>query len=121
MRPPIIPSAQGEHSRVSGARGKPGIAGIDTRCLTIKTRWHETLRAALIVDGGNGDVNGGRAVELARGQPGISAIDPILQVTCTRPHHIKGFEHPDPDVLSVQHHPEAHPGIFDRVARKGGS
>jgi carbamoyl-phosphate synthase small subunit len=37
---------------------------------------------------------------------------------------IEGFEHPDLDVLSVQYHPEAHPGpgdtegwFFDRVAR----
>jgi len=41
---------------------------------------------------------------------------------------IEGFEHPDLDVLSVQYHPEAHPGprdtelwFFDRVARMAGA
>ncbi len=40
---------------------------------------------------------------------------------------IEGFEHPDLDILSVQYHPEAHPGprdtemrFFDRVARMAG-
>ncbi len=40
---------------------------------------------------------------------------------------IEGFEHPDLDVLSVQYHPEAHPGprdtegwFFDRVVRMAG-
>jgi len=50
--------------------GKPGIAGIDTRYLTIETREHGTLRAALITDGG--DIDGAYAVELARKQPEIS-------------------------------------------------
>lgn len=68
--------------------GKPGIAGIDTRYLTIKTREHGTLRAALIIDGS--DIDGGYAVELAREQPDISEIDLISQVTCERPYHISG-------------------------------
>jgi len=70
--------------------GKPGIAGIDTRHLTIKTREHGTLRAALIVDGGSGGIDGEYAVELAREQPHISEIDLISQVTCKRPYHIEG-------------------------------
>ncbi|HIE32227.1 MAG TPA: glutamine-hydrolyzing carbamoyl-phosphate synthase small subunit [Methanosarcinales archaeon] len=70
------------------SEGKPGISGIDTRYLTIKTREHGTLRAALITDGS--DIDGGYAVELARGQPDISEVDLISQVTCKRPYHIKG-------------------------------
>jgi len=70
--------------------GKPGIAGIDTRRLTIKTREHGTLRAALIVDGGSGSIDGAYAVELAREQPDIAGIDLISQVTCKRPYHIEG-------------------------------
>jgi carbamoyl-phosphate synthase small subunit len=70
--------------------GKPGIAGIDTRHLTIKTREHGTLRAALIVDGSSGGIDGEYAVELAREQPDISEIDLISQVTCKRPYHIEG-------------------------------
>ena len=68
--------------------GKPGITGIDTRRLTIKTREHGTLRAALII--GGSDIDGGYAVELAREQPDISEIDLISQVTCKRPYHIEG-------------------------------
>lgn len=70
------------------SEGKPGIAGIDTRKLTIKTREHGTLRAALITD--SSDLDGEYAVELARGQPDISEIDLISQVTCERPYHIEG-------------------------------
>jgi len=70
--------------------GKPGIAGIDTRHLTIKTREHGTLRAALIVDGSSGGIDGESAVELACEQPDISEIDLISQVTCKKPYHIKG-------------------------------
>ncbi len=68
--------------------GKPGISGIDTRHLTIKTREHGTLRAALIT--GSGDLDGEYAVELARRQPDIREIDLITQVTCREPYHIKG-------------------------------
>ena len=114
--------------------GKPGIAGIDARRLTIKTREHGTLRAALII--GGSDIDGGYAMELACEQPDISEIDLLSQVTCERPHHIEintndgtieGFEHPDLDLVCARHHPEAHPGLrdtamrfFDRVASMVG-
>lgn len=65
--------------------GKPGIAGVDTRMLTIKTREHGTMRAALV----NGSDDGEEAVQLAREQPSISNIDLISQVTCPEPYTIK--------------------------------
>ncbi|WP_406657213.1 glutamine-hydrolyzing carbamoyl-phosphate synthase small subunit [Methanolobus sp. ZRKC2] len=65
--------------------GKPGIAGIDTRMLTIKTREHGTMRAALI----NGSADGEEAVRLAREQPSISDVDLISQVTCPEPFRLE--------------------------------
>jgi len=65
--------------------GKPGIAGVDTRMLTIKTREHGTLRAALI----NGSDDGEEAVRLARKQPHISELDYISMVTCPQPYRLE--------------------------------
>ncbi len=68
--------------------GKSGIMGIDTRMLTIKTREHGTMKAAIIV--GNDD--GEEAVRLAREQPDIGGLDLISRVTCKEPYHVKGQE-----------------------------
>ncbi|AKB85423.1 glutamine-hydrolyzing carbamoyl-phosphate synthase small subunit [Methanococcoides methylutens] len=65
--------------------GKPGISGIDTRMLTIGTREHGTMRAALI----NGSDDGEEAVRLAREQPDISTLDLISRVTCKEPYTIE--------------------------------
>ncbi|MCD4800665.1 MAG: glutamine-hydrolyzing carbamoyl-phosphate synthase small subunit [Methanococcoides sp.] len=65
--------------------GKPGISGVDTRMLTIGTREHGTMRAALI----NGSDDGEEAVRLARAQPDISSLDLISRVTCKEPYTIK--------------------------------
>lgn len=65
--------------------GIPGIAGIDTRMLTINTREHGAMRAAMIM----GSDDGEEAVELARKQPKISEVDLISKVTCPEPYHIK--------------------------------
>jgi carbamoyl-phosphate synthase small subunit len=61
-----------------------GICEVDTRMLTIKTRRHGTMRAALIV----GSDDGEKACELARSK----SLDPhlVAQVTCTEPYMIKG-------------------------------
>jgi carbamoyl-phosphate synthase small subunit len=64
----------------------PGIMGVDTRALTIKTRISGTLRAALLV----GSDDGSAAVELARKTPDISKITPIPQVSCKKPYRIEG-------------------------------
>ncbi len=65
--------------------GKPGIAGVDTRMLTIKTRENGTMRAALI----NGSDDGAEAVSIAREQKSISDMDLISQVTCAKPFQIQ--------------------------------
>lgn len=65
--------------------GKPGIAGVDTRMLTIKTREHGTMRAALV----NGSDDGEEAVRIARSQKSISDIDLISQVTCPEPFRLE--------------------------------
>lgn len=64
--------------------GVSGIADVDTRMLTIKTRRYGTMRAALIV----GSDDGEKACELAKNQkPNPALID---QVTCREPYQIKG-------------------------------
>lgn len=66
--------------------GKSGIMGVDTRMLTIKTREHGTMKAAIVV--GNDD--GSEAVRLAREQPDIGGLDLIGKVTCKKPFQVKG-------------------------------
>ncbi|HEY9205801.1 MAG TPA: glutamine-hydrolyzing carbamoyl-phosphate synthase small subunit [Candidatus Methanoperedens sp.] len=66
--------------------GKSGIMGVDTRMLTIKTREHGTMRAAIIT----GDDDGEKAVRLAREQPDIGGLDLIGRVTCKEPYEVKG-------------------------------
>ena len=66
--------------------GLSGISGVDTRKLTIQTRMHGTLRAALI----NGDDNGEYAVECAKAVKPISDIDLLSQVSCKEPFRIPG-------------------------------
>ncbi len=64
--------------------GKPGIEGVDTRALTIKTRDRGTLRAALIT----GSDDGEEAVEMARNFPQISDQELISLVTCKEAYSI---------------------------------
>ncbi len=61
-----------------------GIAEVDTRMLTIKTRTQGTMRSALIV----GSDDGEKACEMAR----TMNPDPLLveKVTCRQPYEIKG-------------------------------
>ncbi|VVB89970.1 GMP synthase [glutamine-hydrolyzing] subunit A [uncultured archaeon] len=68
--------------------GKSGIMGVDTRMLTIKTREHGTMKAAIVV----GDDNGEEAVRLAREQPDIGNLDLISMVTCKEPYRVNGRE-----------------------------
>jgi carbamoyl-phosphate synthase small subunit len=65
--------------------GKPGISGVDTRMLTIKSREYGTMRSALI----NGSDDGEEAVRLARELPSISELDLISKVTCPQPFRIE--------------------------------
>lgn len=66
--------------------GLYGITGVDTRRLTIKTREHGTMRAALIV----GSDDGEEAVKMARAAPDIAAQDLFPQVSCKEPFRIPG-------------------------------
>jgi carbamoyl-phosphate synthase small subunit len=73
---------------------RPGIAGVDTRMLTIKTRDTGAMRACLITDSEDID----EALHLARKHPGISEQkDLIDKVTTHVPYHIeparKGMPH----------------------------
>jgi carbamoyl-phosphate synthase small subunit len=63
-----------------------GMTGIDTRALTIRTRVHGTMRAALVVGSDDGEY----AVSLARKTPTISDIVPIPEVSCRAPYRIPG-------------------------------
>jgi carbamoyl-phosphate synthase small subunit len=63
-----------------------GMTGVDTRALTIKTRVHGTMRAALVV----GSDDGASAVQLARRTPTICDTVPIPEVSCREPYHVKG-------------------------------
>ena len=63
-----------------------GMSGIDTRALTIRTRVHGTMRAALVVGSDDGEY----AVSLARRTPTICDIIPIPEVSCRAPYHIPG-------------------------------
>ncbi len=63
-----------------------GMSGVDTRALTIKTRVHGTMRAALVVGSDDGDY----AVNLAKRTPQITDIVPVPEVSCKQPYHIEG-------------------------------
>ncbi|PKL68531.1 MAG: carbamoyl phosphate synthase small subunit [Methanomicrobiales archaeon HGW-Methanomicrobiales-1] len=63
-----------------------GMSGVDTRALTIKTRVHGTMRAALVVGSDDGDY----AVSLAKRTPQITDIVPIPEVSCKQPYRIEG-------------------------------
>jgi carbamoyl-phosphate synthase small subunit len=63
-----------------------GMSGVDTRALTIKTRVHGTMRAALVVGSDDGEY----AIQLSRRTPLISDIVPIPEVSCKEPYHIYG-------------------------------
>jgi carbamoyl-phosphate synthase small subunit len=66
--------------------GLPGIMGVDTRMLTIKTRVRGTMRATLVV----GDDNGEYAVSRSRETPPISLEELIPEVSCRAPYRVEG-------------------------------
>jgi carbamoyl-phosphate synthase small subunit len=63
-----------------------GMTGVDTRALTIRTRVHGTMRAALVLGSDDGEY----AVKLARKTPTICDIVPIPEVSCREPYHVNG-------------------------------
>ena len=62
------------------------MCGVDTRSLTIKTRVHGTMRAALVVGSDDGEY----AVKLAKKTPSISDCNLIPEVSCKAPYRIPG-------------------------------
>lgn len=66
--------------------GLLGIEHVDTRALTIRSRIHGTMRAALVV----GSDDGKYAVSLARKTPSICDINPIPEVSCKTPYRVPG-------------------------------
>ena len=68
------------------SENKSGIAGVDTRMLTIKTRETGAMRAALIV--GSNDCE--EAVNRARAHQIITELDLISRVTCEESYFIRG-------------------------------
>ena len=58
----------------------PGIAGVDTRALTIKVRKHGTMKGGLVTYGGEGP-NLEWLLEKVRGQPSISEQDLVSETT----------------------------------------
>src|SRR3989442_514656 len=62
---PVNPKATMGVDRFLQEQGRPGLSGVDTRMLTIKTRTRGTMRAALVPEGG--DVEG--AMEEVRTMP----------------------------------------------------
>lgn len=61
----------------------PGIAGIDTRALTIKIREYGTMKGALKTSAS--PIEGGELLERAREARGIGELDLVSQVTCREP------------------------------------
>lgn len=62
--------------------GVPGIAGLDTRALTIVLRSQGTLRAALSTCG----TPASELLEMARGWPGLDGRDMVREVSCPEPY-----------------------------------
>jgi carbamoyl-phosphate synthase small subunit len=67
--------------------GLLGVSGIDTRAITIRTRKHGTLRAALVC---GDDATGDHAIELARLVPPITEQDWIPFVSTPEPYEVPG-------------------------------
>jgi carbamoyl-phosphate synthase small subunit len=80
------PAAMPRLDRFFEEQGLLGLAGVDTRQLTIKTRVMGTLRAALVT----GDDNGEYAVAKAQSVSQISDKELIPAVSCSSPYHVEG-------------------------------
>lgn len=80
------PSTGQSLKRYYEEHGLFGIEGIDTRALTIQTRQHGTLRAALLV----GSTDHEHAIAMARGVPPIQTQALIPQVSCTEAYRVQG-------------------------------
>jgi len=66
----------------------PGIAGVDTRALTIKIRKYGTMKGALKTS--TRDIDGGELLEKAKRQKDISELDLVREVTSNEVRRYKG-------------------------------
>ena len=81
------PEANEPMGRYFRDHGLLGVTGIDTRALTIRTRQHGTLRAALVC---GDDASAEYAVELACAVPPITEQDLIPSVSTAEPYRVPG-------------------------------
>ena len=81
------PEANEPLGRYFRDHGLLGVTGIDTRALTIRTRQHGTLRAALVC---GDDASAEYAVELACAVPPITEQDLIPPVSTPEPYYVPG-------------------------------
>ncbi len=82
-----VPEANEPMGRYFRDHGLLGVTGIDTRALTIRTRQHGTLRAALVC---GDDASSEYAVERARAVSPITEQDLIPLVSTAEPYHVPG-------------------------------
>src|SRR2546425_8996029 len=85
---PVHPKASMDVGRFLGEHGRPGLSGVDTRMLTIKTRTRGTMRAALVP--GGGDVEA--AMKEVRTMPFPDARNLVAECSCREP-----IEYPGPE------------------------
>src|SRR5881409_916802 len=85
---PVHPKSAMDVDRFLQEQGRPGLSGVDTRMLTIKTRTRGTMRAALVPDGG--DVEG--AMREVRTMPFPDARNLVAECS-TR----EAIEYPGPE------------------------
>ena len=81
------PEANESLERYFRDHGHLGVTGIDTRALTIRTREHGTLRAALVC---GDDASPEHAIELARAVSPITEQDLIPLVSTPEPYRVPG-------------------------------
>src|SRR3989442_3660311 len=85
---PVHPKATMGVDRFLQEQGRPGLSGVDTRMLTIKTRTRGTMRAALVPEGG--DVEG--AAKEVRTMPFPDARNLVAECSTREP-----IEYPGPE------------------------
>lgn len=85
-RGPSHPTSRESLDEWLASEGIPGIEGVDTRDLTVRTREHGTLRAALSTE----DADPDELLEEVRARPYPDAHNLVGRVSCPEPVHHKG-------------------------------
>lgn len=84
------PSTWGRKGDLSGylkRQGIPGIQGVDTRSLTIKTRYRGTMKAALVTS--RNKIDPAPLVEKVRAMPSPDAANLVSEVSIKKPRRLK--------------------------------